>query len=202
MIDAIAQAVAELRSSLSLPVDVTRRGPVRLESFFEELALPHVALPRLTCGVVAEYLAQQRIDVGPLGNPTEDLAGFIVVAGNTGLAFVNASDILPRRRFTAAHELGHFVLHRAELGPFQADTPASIAEAAEGPAVLQREREANRFAAEILMPREVCEARADQLRRDHGVCPRAILAYRLAAELLVSREAMRYRLQSLEVGDE
>ena len=64
------------------------------------------------------------------------------------------------------------------------------------------EREANRFAAELLMPAEVCRGRADEIQREHGCCPRAVLAYRLAAELLVSREAMRYRLKGLEVGDE
>lgn len=63
------------------------------------------------------------------------------------------------------------------------------------------EREANLFATELLMPVAVCQTRADQLRYEHGSCPRAVLAYRLSAELLVSREAMRYRLQALELGD-
>ena len=64
------------------------------------------------------------------------------------------------------------------------------------------ERQANRFAAEILMPAEVCRARAAAFRKLYRVCPRTPFAYYLAAELLVSPEAMRYRLRDLGVADE
>jgi IrrE N-terminal-like domain len=193
--------IERLRRSLSLPVDVTRRGPVLLDRFFEELAVRHVALPNLTRREVAGYLRQEGIDANDLGDESELLAGFVFVAGRVGWAFVNANDILPRRRFTAAHELGHFVLHREVMGRFRADTPDSISEADED-RVTDMEREANRFAVELLMPSEVCHARAEEMRNEHGTCPRGVLVYRLAAELLVSREAMRYRLADLEVGDE
>ena len=49
---------------------------------------------------------------------------------------------------------------------------------------------------------EVCRARAGELRDHHDCCPRGVLVYRLAAELLVRREAMRHRLADLEMGDE
>jgi hypothetical protein len=51
------------------------------------------------------------------------------------------------------------------------------------------------------MPAEVCRSRADEMVREHGYCPRVVLAHRLAAELLVSGQAMTYRLKSLRVGD-
>jgi hypothetical protein len=54
----------------------------------------------------------------------------------------------------------------------------------------------------LLMPADVCRARAAELREKHRCCPRGVLVYRLASELLVSREALRYRLLSLGVGDE
>jgi Zn-dependent peptidase ImmA (M78 family) len=66
----------------------------------------------------------------------------------------------------------------------------------------EMEREANRFAAELLMPTAVCAARADEFRKVYGMCPLQPFAYRLAAELLVSSEAMRYRLRELGVCDE
>jgi hypothetical protein len=44
----------------------------------------------------------------------------------------------------------------------------------------------------------VIRARAEELRRNHGCCPRLVLAYRLASELLVSREAMHYRLNGVK----
>jgi hypothetical protein len=54
----------------------------------------------------------------------------------------------------------------------------------------------------LLMPADICRARAEELRKKCHCCPRGVLVYRLASELLVSREALRYRLQSLGVGDE
>jgi Zn-dependent peptidase ImmA (M78 family) len=87
------------------------------------------------------------------------------------------------------------------MGRFRADTDATLREA-DGDVGDQMEKEANRFAVELLMPAEVGEARAAEMRRQYGCCPRGVLSYKLAAELLVSREAMRYRLSDLEVGDE
>ena len=87
------------------------------------------------------------------------------------------------------------------MGRFRADTDATLREAGDD-AADRMECEANRFAAELLMPNEVCQARAAELRVKHGCCPRGVLVYRLSSELLVSREALRYRLQALEVGDE
>jgi Zn-dependent peptidase ImmA (M78 family) len=87
------------------------------------------------------------------------------------------------------------------MGRFRADTDATLREADEEVADVM-EREANRFAAELLMPAELCHLRAAEVKRKHGCCPRGVLVYRLASELLVSREALRYRLQALGVGDE
>lgn len=83
------------------------------------------------------------------------------------------------------------------MGRFIADL--SISEADD--ATTEMEREANRFAAELLMPEAVVRARADELKAEHRCRPRGVLEYRLAAELLVSGEAIRYRLKALGVGD-
>jgi Zn-dependent peptidase ImmA (M78 family) len=194
----IAAAIADLRARVGLPADATRRGPVPLDRFFQELNLSHVALPRLTLGGVVDHLRADGVPVEDIGEPTTTLAGFLFAAGRIGVAFVNANDILGRRRFTAAHELGHAVLHREMMGSFIADT--DITEVDDTTAGI--EREANHFAVELLMPEEVIRARAAELRTEYRACPRLVLAYRLASELLVSREAMRYRLKTLGVGDD
>ncbi len=194
----IAEEIAHLRSRCKLPVDPSRCGPVMLSQFFEELNLSHVALPNLTCGAVTDHLRAKGMTIDPVGEPESPLAGCLFWVKEDGWAFVTATDILPRRRFSAAHELGHAVLHRDTMGGFLADTDISETDAAES----QREREANQFAAELLMPKEVCQARADELERVYNACPRGVLAYRLASELLVSREAMRYRLKSLRIGND
>jgi Zn-dependent peptidase ImmA (M78 family) len=194
----IAAAVANLRARVGLPAHPARRGPVPLDRFFQELNLSHVAVPRLTLGGVVDHLRAEGVPVEDIGEPATTLAGFLFAAGRIGVVFVNADDILGRRRFTAAHELGHAVLHREKMGQFIAD--ADIAEADEATAVI--EREANHFAVELLMPEEVVRARAAELRAEYSACPRIVLAYRLASELLVSLQAMRYRLKTLEVGDD
>lgn len=71
-----------------------------------------------------------------------------VLGGESGYAiFVNDRDMLPRQRFTIAHELAHFLLHRDAIGD-------GIVEDALFRSGLDNEQEveANRLAADILMP--------------------------------------------------
>jgi Zn-dependent peptidase ImmA (M78 family) len=82
------------------------------------------------------------------------------------------------------------------------DTAETIIDEASADQIVEMERQANRFAAELLMPAAVCRARARTFRATYGVCPRSTFAYHLASELLVSSRAMRYRLNDLGVGDE
>jgi Zn-dependent peptidase ImmA (M78 family) len=61
-----------------------------------------------------------------------------------------------RKRFTIAHEIGHFRMHVPQLGGVFADRPQDILEIsgnrAKTPGLPQREHEANAFARELLMP--------------------------------------------------
>jgi predicted transcriptional regulator len=103
------------------------------------------------------------------------------------LVRVNAAECAAapmRRRFTIAHEIGHFVLHApAALGTVfcrVTDEPEPVAK--------RIEREANRFAAELLMPEE--GVRAEASRAD---CDAAMLADLFQ----VSEIAMSWRLYNL-----
>ena len=67
---------------------------------------------------------------------------------------VNARHGATRKRFTIAHEIGHFVLHRSLIGDGNVDDRAyrsdgSVKNNRIGP---REETEANRFAANLLMP--------------------------------------------------
>lgn len=199
------EAVATVRTRARVAVDPRRRGPVPLDQIFQAVYVGHAAIPDLTPAIIAQYLIERRYVSGPhvvedLLTDVQPLAGLVFRLGDDALAFVKANDPIGRRRFTAAHELGHAVLHREKMGQYIAD--ADIAEADDATAEI--EREANQFAVELLMPEEVIRDRAEELKRDLkvNVCPRLVLAYRLASELLVSRDAMRYRLKTLEVGDD
>jgi hypothetical protein len=88
-----------------------------------------------------------------------------------------------RRRFTIAHEIAHWVCHRHGV-PSRCDLDAGAA--ARDP----REREANTFAAELLMP-------ADAVRAAHG---HGLDAEELAHRFAVSGLAMAWRLYNLALG--
>jgi hypothetical protein len=89
-----------------------------------------------------------------------------------------------RCRFTIAHEVGHHLLHADGAAVLCRPADVDQAKAADR----GREREANRFAAELLMPEELVRAQAD---RD-GPDP-----IRLAERFQVSDVAMGFRLVTL-----
>lgn len=101
---------------------------------------------------------------------------------------INALHPPTRQRFTAAHELGHYIYHRSLLGAGVGDTRAYRAANSPLPnsAVLPvHERQANSFAANLLMPR----AALSQLSAGDRTKVAA-----LAERFGVSQEAMRIRL--------
>lgn len=85
-----------------------------------------------------------------------------------------------RRRFTIAHEIGHFVLHPHRLAP-ERNGGGNAAWQAE-------EREADQFAAELLMPEDLVR---------EAVLLQGADAVRLADRFEVSRKAMQARLKWL-----
>ena len=99
--------------------------------------------------------------------------------------FVNPKARAERRRFTVAHELGHFVLHRAAQPQFNCDKESVYS----GIDTLKKiEREADDFASNLLMPGDLMHKRIDGKRIDIH------LLGDLAKEFGVSLEAMCIRL--------
>jgi hypothetical protein len=104
--------------------------------------------------------------------------------GDSGFAiFVNANHSEVRRRFTIAHEVAHFVLHRDLIG--DGITEDALYRSGLSDAV---EREANGLAAEILMPRHLIRTWFAKGLHDPA---------ELANMFEVSRQAMEYRLSNL-----
>jgi Zn-dependent peptidase ImmA (M78 family) len=80
----------------------------------------------------------------------------LVVSGNRGIITVRPDQAYPARtRFSIAHELGHFELHRAAESLWSCDTGES-AKPRDG-----IESEANEFASELLMPEAFAKAELD-----------------------------------------
>jgi Zn-dependent peptidase ImmA (M78 family) len=66
------------------------------------------------------------------------------------VVFVNGKHHVNRRRFTIAHEIGHFVLHKDRIGDGITDDALFRSGQSN-----QIETEANQFAARILMPNDL-----------------------------------------------
>lgn len=223
-----AAAAASLRTKLRIATDPAHRGPVPLARVLDEFNLLHVTMPVLTRSRIAEYLLGEGIVPGDLmdaGDPDEMFSGFLFKTGTDGIVFVAEMEAvlsegeekpklrltpLGRWRYTAAHELGHFLLHQDRMigGRWIADTKETIKEG-DVAKLTAMEREADQFAAELLMPEDVCLARIKEFSDAYHVCPLTAFAYHLSSELLVSPEAMRNRLRGLgkilpglEVDDE
>lgn len=182
----------------------------------------------LTYGRAAQFLAELEtpFPVEPAWE-AKPLAGFIHADPNASIILVKrganvARHHVARRRFTVAHELGHFVLHFsplwAELGD---DEKPVLIEGIHAPledkemdetlfssdlsleritkSYYQLEAEANAFAARLLMPEwavnGLFEKWAPRLSER-----RSVLARRFCGEFLVSLPAMRRRLDDLNLG--
>jgi Zn-dependent peptidase ImmA (M78 family) len=83
---------------------------------------------------------------------TDNISGKIVkdnkFGGSSGYAiFVNKNDASTRQRFTIAHEIAHFILHKDEIGDGIVDDALYRSGLSN-----KKEAEANKLAAEILMP--------------------------------------------------
>lgn len=106
------------------------------------------------------------------------------LGGSSGYAIVvNGNHAEVRRRFTIAHEIAHFCLHRKEVGDGISDNEFYRSSLSN-----RQETEANKLAAEILMPYSLIKkTKADLSLRDGD-------ARALAERLNVSEVAMKIRL--------
>lgn len=101
--------------------------------------------------------------------------------GESGYAiFVNALHKIVRQRFTIAHELAHFILHRANIGDGITDDALYRSGLSN-----REEAMANQLAADILMPWHLINLVMDQGKNDIP---------ELAASFHVSETAMSIRL--------
>lgn len=128
----------------------------------------------------------------------DDLSGVAYIDNDVAMIGVNAMHHPNRQRFTAAHELGHHLLHKAEItGSVHVDKGMMRAlfrddESSQG--INRLEIEANAFASELLMPRSLLVAalNGDSVDIEDNAHIEA-----LAKKFKVSDAAMRFRLSGL-----
>lgn len=112
----------------------------------------------------------------------DDISGRFDILNGRPICSVRSADPIVRQRFTLAHELGHYVLNHG--GGFR-DNAASFNVYNYD----QREVDANKFAAEVLMPKLAIDYVIEKLGRDDVAD--------LAQLFNVSQQAMRFRLKNL-----
>jgi len=128
----------------------------------------------------------------------DDISGILYRDEKQTIIGINSTHGRARQRFTIAHEIGHLVLHKGELFVDQAvrvnfrDKRSSLAED-------QQEIEANKFAAELLMPQEMIRREVEKCIAKKNVTTEAQLLAELARVFKVSEQAMGYRLFNLGI---
>jgi Zn-dependent peptidase ImmA (M78 family) len=162
---------------------VLRREAVRLLERFGVLA------PPVPIDVIARNLGAEVRFLPYEG----ELAGMLARTDDRVVIGVNSLHHRNRQRFTIAHEIAHLLLHDLETH-FDRNFRVRHRDAVSSAAVDDHEIEANRFAAELLMPHAMLLADLDEAGIDvEQLCDIAPLARRYS----VSKQAMMHRVAHL-----
>jgi IrrE N-terminal-like domain len=195
---------------------------------------------QLTYRTATEFLSRETKQALPsLEGDDKPLSGFLYAYEYGGYFYgcvlTERRDPTPRRRYSAAHEMGHYLLHFLPLLEEQErgnkheslvlvegvsfdkqseendeEFPTGKLTVAVGTEMKWRharydtaemEREADMFAAELLMPAHVCRALVKPYVSRFGN-KKSVIPRKLATEFLVSYEAMKRRLIDLGLYDE
>lgn len=124
-----------------------------------------------------------------------DFSGFLYQSGNSAPVIgVNSRHPPNRRRFTIAHELGHLLLH-SKQGVHLDQAVVQMRGEKAGTGTDEHEIEANRFAAELLMPQPFLEKDLAAMGEIFADDEKAVA--QLAKRYGVSSQAMAIRLSTL-----
>lgn len=224
MSQTILDAITDVYRICAMTPPAQQERVVVLNELLGGYNLTCIELMGLTSEAASHFLMRRGAIFEPIRSANQEpLAGYIYVDSRNGYIFVERNDVLVRRRFSVAHEFGHYVLHFYPLLRAQRLSDSyELLEITEGlalssdeedaddipegrvihtphlhlPSYDQMEKEANQFAAELLMPAEVVHS---LFTRYAPNCHGDDLIWRLAIEMLVSRPAMRRRLSDLRL---
>ena len=238
--EAISQAVIKVYQDAEIDLDTLKPGIVPLYSLIQSYPISVDEIQDMTAQKVAEFLATE---TGQTISISEDkdclLAGYLYLQQYQDSLYgciltekrPSAAHIF-RRRFSAAHELGHYLLHflpLLEANKNESTEPLIFTEGLYNPKPEEEELEANKlqsdvfitdssqnilelieidrdlmeeeadcFAGELLIPEKGCYELAKRYQGRFGK-KLDVLVGRLAPEFLVSKQAMKRRLQELNI---
>jgi Zn-dependent peptidase ImmA (M78 family) len=131
----------------------------------------------------------------------EDVAGMIQMEGLAAAIYIKKTDTKGRKRFTLAHELGHYFLKHftgthVDRGPNYAPM-VFMRNDDSSKALYQPEIAANKFAAELLMPERMVHRQLDEVV---ALCRTEEDIIKIMSErFIVSELAMTHRLNNLGI---
>lgn len=224
----LARVITNLYTEARVPMPTPRQPIAPLSELVGSYNLTWVELSSLTGQSAVNFLLQRGAVIdAPEQMTQEPLAGFLYAYADFGCIFVEAGDMLVRRRFSVAHELGHYLLDFLPLLTDNADAmngdltlietvplvspetafddlpTGSIKLSGTSQALKsaladeQAERQANQFAAELLMPADALQGLVTSYA---PYFQGEDLIWRLATDLLVSKKSMRWRLRTLGIA--
>jgi Zn-dependent peptidase ImmA (M78 family) len=120
----------------------------------------------------------------------DNFSGLLIRHGNEATIGVNSVHHENRRRFTIAHEIGHFLLHKGDL-ILDKDIRVNYRGAVNEHVDYEKEREANMFASELLMPTKLL---SKDLKRHQLNLMDDEQIEELATKYQVSRQAFMIRI--------
>lgn len=128
----------------------------------------------------------------------ESVSGMLVIKNADTTIVVNSSHHHTRQRFTIAHEFGHYFLHANANGSafFDQSEKVFMRDAISACGTQKEEIQANKFAAELLMPKDYLLKKFDSKKIDLYDDYQLRL---LASELKVSLQALVVRLTALDL---
>ena len=136
------------------------------------------------------------------GSNDSDTSGVYVKNGSQIVIGINSSNGKLRQRFTIAHELGHHILGHQRDGAFIDNTSKYFTilfrDNDSSTGEYMQEREANAFAAALLMPKELVERVFSDLYNPFSFPPENFDIFsELCRRFEVSSQAMTFRLANL-----
>lgn len=152
-------------------------------------------LPDIGAPIKIEEIARMhglKVVPYPLG---ADVSGLLSIENGIGTIGYNQEEPKVRRRFTIAHELGHYELHRDKSDLF-VDKQFIYRSVNSGSTAITQimEQEANFFASVILMPNDLVRTEIDKIDMDLG---NGEAIKELANIFQVSSTAMSVRIAKL-----
>ena len=130
----------------------------------------------------------------------ENVSGVLFIDKGKGIIGLSPNESQVRQRFTIAHELGHYILHRLNKEMFvdHKQFKAVFRDHVSSTGELEQEREANAFAAALLMPKDLLLMEIDNVIFDLGEEDYDAIKS-LATKFQVSTQAMTYRIANLNL---